>query len=339
MKDFSLNRKGLPIGMDTCEAKGVQLLLPASRFPECCTQELSLHFCCPGPNTNITRPVSGDMMWYCKQTEKFMKKKPQNQADLEDMEFVKADQCMLGLKDVDNGLPHQKATAFLTASRQVKLKLSAARCDGLHEHQQLDTKKRCQRAQEWPPELCKAILEGWIEELGRIMTMVAFPAEADVEIPPSIDDDDEERPILDGILSYEDLAVSDNSPDYLHKKDQEQHEVKQDEEIAPPEPIGEPAAVRRERWRRNPYNMRVALRRLHHMTGHASTSAMQRLLRTAGAAPAAVRALEYFRCPTCEDKKDPHRPPPTKPPEDYKFNKAISLDVFIARTHTATSIR
>ena len=67
------------------------------------------------------------------------------------------------------------------------------------------------------------------------------------------------------------------------------------------------------------------------MTGHAPPSATQRLLRTAGADAQAIRGLENFRCSVCEAKKVPDRPSPVKMPEEYNFNKAISLDVFVIK--------
>ena len=41
--------------------------------------------------------------------------------------------------------------------------------------------------------------------------------------------------------------------------------------------------------------------------------------------------LENFRCPACEDKKLPDRAAPVKMPEEYRFNKAISIDVLVVK--------
>ncbi|CAE7562382.1 RE1 [Symbiodinium sp. CCMP2592] len=272
-------------------------------------------------------------MWDCKASQSFFRQRPKDEATLEPVECVKIDQCMFGLCDKDNGMPHMKPTGILTASRHVKCRLAVARCDGQHVHQQLDTKRRCVQAQEYPVEMCKQILEGWMDELDYMLTMVAFPAEAHAELEIDSDDDGEEVKHLDGILSINDLADQTTEPSYAEKKKQEEWEViYQEGEIPPPPaPVGEPLARRQHLWRELPYNTRVALRRLHHMVGHAPPSAMQRLLRTAGADPAAIRALENFRCPTCEEMKKPMRAAPVKMPEEYRFNKAISIDVLVAK--------
>ena len=177
-------------------------------------------------------------MWDCKQSQRFFHKEPQDLATLEPMECVKIDQCMFGLCDRDNGhLLHMKPTGLLTASREVKRRLAWAKCDGDHLHQQLDTKKRCVAAQEWPPSMCRAILEGFVDELDYLLTLVAFPAESHVELEINSDDDEnEERTYLDRIITDEDLAILDDNPDYADKKKQEEWEVVYQEGEVPPPP-------------------------------------------------------------------------------------------------------
>ena len=53
---------------------------------------------------------------------------------------------------------------------------------------------------------------------------------------------------------------------------------------------------RKRKWLQLDRSKRLAIRRLHHMTGHASTSAMQRMLISAGTAPEVVAAFQHFRC-------------------------------------------
>ena len=92
-----------------------------------------------------------------------------------------------------------------------------------------------------------------------------------------------------------------------------------------------PMRERRNRWRELPHSQRVCLRRLHHMVGHASPAAIQRLLRTAGADPKAIAALNHFRCPVCETQKAQRPAPRVKMPSDYKFNVEVSIDIFIVK--------
>ena len=170
----------------------------------------------------------------------------------------------------------------------------------------------------------------WLDDY--CYSMVAFLAEAEQEIGES-DDEDLARN-LDAIYDPEDFVIGiadpDKAiPDYLFKKQQEEMEVIYEEEPQPPPPAPEGAVLanRRRLWRQLPYNTRVA----HHMTGHPPPSAMQRLLRTAGADQDAIRGLDNFRCAVCEEKRKPSAPAAVKMPEEYRFNKAISLDVFMCK--------
>ena len=72
-------------------------------------------------------------------------------------------------------------------------------------HQQLDTKVRCTRAQQWPVTLCEAIIYGWIRELDHCYSMVAFPTEAEQEIGES--DDEDSGGNLDAIYEPEDFVL------------------------------------------------------------------------------------------------------------------------------------
>ena len=275
-------------------------------------------------------------MWDTKQSQSFFNKQLTDSATLEPLECVKVDQCSVGLCDTINGLPHLKPTGFLTASYHVKTDLAHCRCPGDHQHQQLDTKLRCQRAQQWPKQLCEIIIGGWVRELEYCYSMAAFPAEAEQEVGDS--DEEDTGGNLDAIHEPGDFVTGISAPDitlpdYAEKKEQEQMEIIHEETPHPPPPSPEGHAMqsRQRLWKQLPYTTRVALRRLHNMTGHAPPSAMQRLLRTAGADPDAIRGLDNFRCQVCEEKKKPQRPAATKMPEEYRFNKAISLDVMVVK--------
>ena len=58
---------------------------------------------------------------------------------------------------------------------------------------------------------------------------------------------------------------------------------------------------------------------------------MQRLLRTAGADPKVIRALEHFSCPSCDSVAKPKKAAAAKMPSEYVFNHEVSLDVFIVK--------
>ena len=77
----------------------------------------------------------------------------------EPVELCRLDQCMYGLEG-DSGLPHQKATGMLLSSGEMK-KYLTTRCDKNHDHEQLEGGQRTKKAQQWPEDLCFAILFAW----------------------------------------------------------------------------------------------------------------------------------------------------------------------------------
>ena len=210
----------------------------------------------------------GSAVWNLPEAHDILTKPPMDQGTMEYLEAVRADLCQYGLKDAVTGLPHMKPTGFLAATKNLKRRL-LLRCPRLHQHQPLEGGSRCRAAQQWTSELCHQIALGIIESVDDLYTRTAFSAEADLNIDA----------LFDAIHSYEDEDQS-MGQKYLERKEQEQQEVLVEE--APPLPCEELEAKklmeRRERWRRLPHGQRVALRRLHHMTGHSSPSAMQRLL-------------------------------------------------------------
>ena len=82
----------------------------------------------------------------------------------EPVEVVKIDQCQYGLRDPVNGLPHRKSTGLLLSSHYMKRRLNRL-CDHSHDHQPLEGNQRTHFAQQWPYELCYAIVAGAYDEL------------------------------------------------------------------------------------------------------------------------------------------------------------------------------
>ena len=251
------------------------------------------------------------------------------------LEATKCDQCMQGLRSTTSGLPHMKPTCFLSASTTLKHTLNV-RCDGQHEHEQLTSGKACKEAQQWPRKLCHTILDGWCKDLDNTLCRSAFPAEAareDADQAEFVIDDDEDgmHRTLDHIYGPEDEAAITAGPlgrcEAAEVAAREGEAIHEETESLESESMRE----RRKKWRELPYAMRVALRRLHGMTGHASPASMQRLLRTAGADAAAIRAMQYFQCPVCDSLKRPMQRPATKVPGPYVFNVEVSVDVFVIR--------
>ena len=181
------------------------------------------------------------------------------------------------------------------------------------------------------PEILEVMLEGLLESLDNLHSKTAFPAEADLE------ENFDEQPFsdnLDAITGPEDFVTGGEERSGYGRRYQEEELNIIAEEGPPQEQEAEeakPLQKKRMAWRELGYGQRVALRRLHNMTGHASPAAMQRLLRTAGADPKVIKALEHFTCPTCDSLSEPKKAPATRMPSEYVFNYEVSLDVFFVK--------
>ena len=194
----------------------------------------------------------------------------------EPLELVRGDHCEFGLKDLQNGLPHFKPTGFMTASKGVKDQVQR-RCSGNHIHQPLEGGRRTKLAQHWPAALCKAIINGLLDDLHSRTVMAAFHEVSNGEM----DYGEGELGSLDFIYDEDDLSRNPVLPERVDNYELQRQENM--EEAPNPPDLMELEADRKFKWLRIPRETRVAIRRLHHMIGHGSSSSMLQLLRTAGA--------------------------------------------------------
>ena len=241
------------------------------------------------------------------------------------LEVIRTDQCEFGLCEKWRpDLRHLKPTGFMTASKPVKERLSR-RCQGGHEHQPLEGSSRTKLAQEWPQELCKQILEGFMDELQERTLHAAFFLEANDEN----NNDDMHLGTLDGILNEDDLDEGRRAiPARVDAGEIQRQEDM--EEIPVPEGLDlvEAEKLRRSKWLKAPRATRLALRRLHNMTGHSSTASMTQLLRTACASPEAIEACRHFACETCRQRQKTLPPNKVKMPSRATFNYEVAVDAF-----------
>ena len=264
------------------------------------------------------------MMWklYC--FDKMMEKGISNHLTGEPLELLRLDQCMYGLINPDNGIPHQKGTGMLLSSSYMKAQLSML-CDGSHPHSPLEGGSRTKKAQQWPTGLCESILKGATEELKNQILRFSFPAEFEAE-----DRDGMEQ--LDAIHGIPDLA---EPPMKRPRIDLEELDKEEDyEQLDTPEVedyIHEKERLRKQQWTKIPREKRVAIRRLHQMMGHCSTPALVRMLKSSLSSKDVIEAAKHFRCQSCDEvKKDeaPRVTKPIRPPSQLRFNDEISADVF-----------
>ena len=229
----------------------------------------------------------------------------------ERLELIRGDQCQFGLVDFDNGYPHKQPTGFLTASA------------GNHIHQPLEGGSRTSRAQQWPEPLCMAILDGFIEELENRTFQAAFFNESLEETGL---EEDIHLGTLDLVQDEHDLAPrQDLLPAQLNPEELQRQELMEEEPLRGDQEM-DLEKTRRIKLLKIPRPTRLALRRLHNMTGHSSASNMMQLLRTAGATPAVVEACKHFACESCRKIQPVQRPNITKIPGKPIFNNEVSLD-------------
>ena len=266
----------------------------------------------------------GSELWSTLCISKLIAEGPIDSETLEPLELVRGDQCSFGLRDHQTGDLHYKPTGFLTASKPVKIRLQQ-RCDGLHTHQPLEGGSRTKKAQQWPVLLCKAMLYGFLEELQERTMNAAFHVEAhmeeELEQPKAFD-----LGTLDYVHNEQDVARTTATSTAID--DHELQRQEQMEELDSPTQLMEVEVERKRKWLQVPKDIRIALRRLHHMTGHGSSASMLQLLRTAGASPKALEAARHFACETCRKRQPTQRPPTVKEPSKLIFNHEVSVDCF-----------
>eukprot|EP00913_Durusdinium_trenchii_P001833 g1699.t1 len=148
---------------------------------------------------------------------------------------------------------------------------------------------RTKKAQQWPKELCQAILEGALAELKSQVICHAFPAEFEIE-------DNETTGHLDGVQDLDDIA------EQVHKRrridfdaldTEEDHEQGQDAAVEVL--LHEKERQRKQKWLKISREQRVAIRRIHQMMGHCSNQALVRMLRLSLAEKEVFRVIRLTR--------------------------------------------
>ena len=266
----------------------------------------------------------GSKMWTLKCLEDFLQEHHENELTGELAECVRLDQCCYDLKDRKSNLPHLKPTGLLLSSSYMKQHLQQ-RCDGSHLHEPLEGGNRTKLAQERPEKLCEKILQGAYEEMVYGIVKSAFPAE-------NLAEEHLELGPLDAIHTEVDLA----QPQQKRRK-VDLHELSREEDFEEIQDeraenlLMEQEKERKAKWLAIPREKRVALRRLHVMTGHCSVPALIRMLRASAADRDVLQAAQHFQCQTCQEtakEQDPAVARPMKPSFQQVFNYELAADVF-----------
>ena len=166
---------------------------------------------------------------------------------------------------------------------------------------------------------------GLYDEIVYGLTKIAFAAEYEAE-------EHEEAGPMDGVYDEDDLGPVVKRR-RLHDEDENMRteDLEENVPIEVEDMVMEQEKKRRQEWLKLPRAKRLAVRRLHTMTGHCSNSALVRMLRSSASDADVVKAAKHFQCQTCQETekdKDPAVVRPTRPSFQQKFNFEVSLDVF-----------
>ena len=235
-----------------------------------------------------------------------------NPATEQDLELLYVDLSQWGLRDMVSGQLVPKESGVLTASKRIKQAL-AQRASGTGGESPTRRHQRARLAAKWPDQLCEAVLQGVFEDLQELNCA----AEEGQELS-------EELGTLDALHRPED-EIEVPLPPPLQPHELQREEVLE-EASEPQQAEGE--KERKRKWLRLERNQRLAIRRLHHMTGHASNESMMRMLRAAGSSPTVVSACRFFRCQVCLEKKKPPQPSSVTSAPPYQFNHEVGCDAF-----------
>ena len=236
---------------------------------------------------------------------------------------LKIDMCRFNLCDQESGLLHRKSTCIATDSPGIAAALDGQTCTRDHEHQPLEGRNcygsRCTQAGRYTVEFCSTILSGVQKDLQENLCC-AFHSEDKLEEM----EDQDSLETIDGINSPEDLGAATSGPHEVEQTVEHEETL----ELLDKEADPEAERLRKMEWRKLARAERVGVRRLHHMTSHATKSQMTRMLRYANADPHIIRAVKHFKCPSCDRIAPEKRPQVVKPPDAYVFNDTVGLDIF-----------
>ena len=98
---------------------------------------------------------------------------------------MEADQCQFGLRVRAEEALNKKPTRFMVNSEAIANKLRR-RCNGEHPHQPL-TNGRAKAAEEYPPALCKAIVQGAQEHMKSQLVLVEDDQDQEEDIEDALD--------------------------------------------------------------------------------------------------------------------------------------------------------
>ena len=221
--------------------------------------------------------------------------------ELPGVQRVRADQCQFGLRTSPHEELHRKPTDFMVNSREVAHRLSV-RCQGGHRHQPL-MNGRAKKAEQYPPALCKAMVDGLKGECEKSHSVV-FVQEFEVYSQEEPEEDIEDA--LDRVQEAEERGRL--PPD----------EDGDSEEEADPTAV--PRGVSR--------SDKALIKKLHVNLGHPSREDFARALRMSRAREEVWQYVKTeFKCDVCDSKVLPKPARPSTIPKHFETCKTVGVDV------------
>ena len=267
-----------------------------------------------------------------------------------DLIMIKVDGCMVGYRDAESGLPHQKSSYYLTSMIAAESVFTNHLCNGDHKHQPLEGANcfgpRTAQAAEWPSQLNWMVLEAVIQQASVEATAAADVQEAfPSEVRALQDQQQGQRKsrrkgrvlTLSAPLQAPPVYVRPQAPDepLPQLEDVPAHEDDASFRAASAsalEPVlSENESVRRHEWLQVDPQLRKILRDLHVNFGHPTSSTLQRILRRQNAKPEAIKAAGLMSCDACGETIRRRRPKPVRLPNRYEFNRHILADTMFAK--------
>ena len=218
---------------------------------------------------------------------------------------VRADQCEYGL--AVKGISNKKPTDFMVNTEHLARKLSK-RCQGQHKHQPL-MGGLARLAQEYPEELCKAMIQGAEESLGARASQVWATEEQDTVGDRDLED------LLD-----EEVDRKESVPPGIQSMQRPVQDEQAHEDPAEEEEAGGSKSLTKA-------DMQM-IHKLHCNLGHPGNVEFAKALRLARARGAVWRYVkEEFRCPICERNPKPKPARPATLPRGMEPCRSVGIDV------------
>lgn len=233
------------------------------------------------------------------------------------MRRVVGDQCEFGLRVRKDEDLSKKPTGFLTNGERIAAKLSI-RCSGKHEHQKLEG-GRAKGAEQYPPKLCEAIVEGLREDSRKRSWLVVI--ESDERTFAAEDDEDEgdlEEALDQAVEEAGERLPGDMARPPQKEEDSDEGEDEMEDEVSRGNQV--PRGVSEADKRK--------IRKLHANLGHPSRGDFVRALRMARAREEVWKYVQKdFHCDVCEAQQKPKLNRPATIPRSYAPGRVVGVDV------------